>query len=191
MTNLQPRPVLFLDFDDVVCLQEPYGGYEAFAALREIVFHGRPAQDFSALFAALFDAACVAHLRQVHDRFLPRYVLSTSWTSLANRAALVNLLGRTPLAFVADHLHPAWETPKPAGKGANRRREIEEWLAAHPAEAHLWVALDDERSGAGLADWASASSWIVLCDEGRGLTREKEERLSRALTQRIRNQPRT
>ena len=178
----QPRPVVFLDFDDVVCLQDPYGGYEAFAALREIVVHGRPADEFSGLFAKLFNAACVENLREIHDRFLPRYVLSTSWTRLANRAALDYLMARTPLAFVAEHLHPAWETPKPAGRGANRRREIEEWLAANPAEAHQWVALDDDRSGAELAEWTSERSAIVLCEEGHGLTHQKAEQLSQALT---------
>jgi len=178
--------VLFLDFDDVVCLQDPYGGYEAFAAVREIVVHGRPAEEFDALFAKLFNAACVANLREVHERFLPRYVLSTSWTRLANRAALIYLIARTPLAFVAEHLHPAWETPKPAGRGSNRRLEIEDWVTANPADAHLWVALDDDRSGAELADWTSARSAIVLCEEGQGLTRQAAEQLSRALTLRAR-----
>lgn len=32
------RPVLFLDFDDVICLNAPYGGYHAKLALDEGTF---------------------------------------------------------------------------------------------------------------------------------------------------------
>lgn len=180
---MQTRHVLFLDFDDTVCLNAPYGGHDVIEALREIHARGRPEAEFADVFHRVFDAGCAERLAVIDREFAPVYVLSTTWTALFNRPALLYVLRRTPLAFVASRLHVDWETPKPAGRPADRRREIDAWLSAHPETRRRWVALDDERSGAGLADWdsARAEGRIVLCRPGFGLDADTAVQLRAAL----------
>jgi hypothetical protein len=72
-------PILFLDFDDVICLNNPFGGYDALTALAEAARVGKPLSALDELWSKLFDAQVVSHLRLVHEEFSPRYVLSTSW----------------------------------------------------------------------------------------------------------------
>lgn len=180
---MHARHVLFLDFDDTICLNTTYGAHDVIEALREIHTRRRPEEEFADVFLRVFDYGCAERLAAIDREFSPVYVLSTSWTALFNRAALLYLLRRTRLAFVASGLHEDWETPKPPGRAANRRREIEAWLLAHPETRMRWVALDDEISGAGLTEWseAQARGRIVLCRAGAGLDENTAIKLRAAL----------
>jgi hypothetical protein len=68
-------PILFLDIDDVVCVNETYGGYDVVEALRGR--HEEPA----AVFREVFNPRACDVLRQVHDAMggRLRYVVSSTW----------------------------------------------------------------------------------------------------------------
>lgn len=157
--------ILFLDFDDVLCMNNPYGGYDVALAIDG---RGEPED----LWNLLFDPLAVGLLKEINDEFHPQYVLSTSWTLIMNRDAIVAALEKTGLEFVVNNLHSDWETIK-TGSDA-RAIDIQTWLAGHPEQADCWVVLDDTLSGVGLTDWA------VLCDVSVGLTAEKHAELREA-----------
>lgn len=176
------RPVLFLDFDDVICLNKPFGGYEAIHAISRLSKEpDLPPTEYQKLWEQLFDASAKAYLKALHDEFLPWYVLSTSWWWLLDKNALVSILTKCGLQFVADNLHPSWATPKRMQPDI-RAREISNWQGANPGFEDLWVVLDDELSGTGFADWPiqAREPFIVLCKENVGLTEVEFEKLRNA-----------
>lgn len=160
------QPIIFLDFDDVLCMCQPYGGYEVMLVLGG----GAAPED---LWERLFDPLAVAYLSEIDDEFKPQYVLSTSWTRFMDRDAVVLVLKKAGLGFVMASLHDDWETIK-TGSDA-RSADVQTWLAKHPECANRWVVLDDTLSGKGLAEWA------VLCDVNVGLTAQKCNELRRLL----------
>lgn len=180
------RPVLFLDFDDVLCLNNPVGGYDVMEALGEVQ-HGRKALgDFANIWGTLFDPAAKAFLEEIHREFQPHYVLSTSWTRFMNQGALVAVLRQTGLGFVADHLHADWETVK--GPRYLRRDEIRQWLTRHPEVKEHWVVVDDIESGTGLHPRHMSESeghFVVLCEVNVGLDADKYGELRRAFVARV------
>ena len=167
------RPVLLLDLDDCVCLNSPYGGYDAALALsNQGKGAGGPSPSSDAdLWERLFDAKACAYLRRLHDEFVPLYVLSTSWWWILDDDKLREVLVRTGLGFVADNLHVDSATPKGVRPDL-RWTEISNWLEVHPEFADRWVVLDDELSGTGLdvGQPDERLAFIVLCKEGQGLT---------------------
>jgi hypothetical protein len=177
--------ILFLDFDDVLCLNNPFGGYDVLEALGDVQ-HGRKALDeFANIWETLFDPMAKAFLEEIHGEFQPHYVLSTSWTRFMNRGALDAVLRQTGLGFVADNLHEDWESEK--GTGYLRRDEIRFWLAKHPEVKERWVVVDDTESGTGLHPRQMSESegqFVVLCDVNVGLTADKYGELRRALLRR-------
>lgn len=164
------RAVLFLDIDDVICLNKPYGGYDVALALSPSS-RGKENAAPPDLWNQLFDAAACAHLRRIDEEFHPVYVLSTSWARILDDDGLREALVRGGLGFVVDNLHPHMVTPKINGR-TNRWAEISAWLQAHPTYATGWVVLDDELSGTGLdvGQPAEHRPFIVLCREWVGFT---------------------
>ena len=163
--------VLFLDFDDVICLNEIYGAYDVMLALREVEKAEKTLEDFADMWHRLFDADAKAHLKAIHDEFEPQYVLSSSWIKTMDRDALVEVFNQTGLGFIADNLHPTWRTTDEQ-KGGVRADEIGGWLRRHPELKDQWIVLDDAHSGTGLLDWSQsgASSFITLCQMNVGLS---------------------
>lgn len=175
------NPILFLDFDDVICLNEPYGGYDALSAFAEATRNQTSIQTDAPLWSGLFDAQASEHLKQVHEEFSPNYVLSTSWRWFFDRDALVQTLDLGGLSFVAEHLHMNWSTPQ-LSRQAHRAVEIKGWLAEHP-ECTSWVVLDDELSGTGFSSWSrEPRKFVVLCQAGVGLQKAEFEQLKQALS---------
>ncbi len=164
------RPLLFLDFDDVICLNEPYGGYDVLESLGQVQRREKSVGDFEEIWTNLFNPRAKKNLRLLHDEFNPIYVLSTSWANFMNMAAISATLGSSGLAFVAENLHEEWETPK--GYSELRAHQIRNWLNKHPEFAGRWVILDDEQSGTGLKDWIKPidEKYLILCDVDIGLT---------------------
>ena len=162
-------PLLFLDFDDVLCINSPYGGYDVFAAdgptdLWERLWHPPAAQTLLAVLEA-------------HQ---PRVVVTTSWLRLMERPGFEGLFRRTGLAPVADALHEAWEAPQRLG--ATRLQAIEQWLNARYQGEPL-VVLDDVLSGTGLrGSRLDKAGCVVLCEEGVGLHAGHRPAIDRALT---------
>lgn len=105
------QPVLFLDFDDVLCLNKPYGGYDVIEALAQVEKKSARAHDFQEIWQQLFAPEAKAHLKALHDEFSPCYVLSTSWRHFMNRSALAVVLANCGLKFIAQNLHAHGETP--------------------------------------------------------------------------------
>lgn len=180
MNASMTRPVLFLDFDDVLCLNSPYGGYDVIGALSQVQKNIASVQDFEALWAHLFAPEGRALLEKINHEFAPLYVLSTSWRMFMNRDALVAVLMNTGLEFVARNLHEHWQTPHFLSPQL-RAREIGFWRGYD--QHKNWVVLDDERSGTGYGEDYPAKQnlpFIALCQEGRGLEMPEYEKLRAA-----------
>lgn len=175
MNQLQ-RPVVFLDFDDVICLNSPYGGYDAKLAISD---------KSSEVWARLFDAKAKQHLEILNEKFAPWYVISSSWEWLFDKAELVAVMQRSGLCFVADNLHPTWATPKQSRQGM-RATEVKNWLALHPEFSNAWVVIDDKLSGTGFKNWSrEALSYVVLCQLEVGLQTLEVAQLHDALERRM------
>jgi hypothetical protein len=164
-----PRTVLFVDIDDVVCLNRPYGGYDVALALSPKSRGGKTAP--LGLWSELFDATAREHLRRIHEEFRPVYVISSSWTRVLDNDKLRDAFLRGGLGFVVENLHRDMVTPTIRGR-TNRCAIIAAWLKAHPEFANRYVVLDDELSGTGF-DIGRPSEYlpfIVMCRENVGLT---------------------
>lgn len=175
-------PIIFLDFDDVICLNQQFGGYDALNAFAEAVRSDSPIVATNELWSKLFDSQAIGNLKLLHEQFLPRYVLSTSWRWFFDKDALVQTLQLGGLSFVAEHLHADWSTPQ-ASRQAHRAVEIKGWLAKHPECANAWVVLDDELSGTGFSSWSrDQRKFVALCQAGVGLQKPELEQLQQALS---------
>lgn len=167
------RPVLFLDIDDVVCINAPYGGYDLAAP--------DPPPD---LWARLFHAPAVETLRVIVDEFDPRVVITSSWLRFMLREAFVRLFARCDMFFVLERLHEACEVLQ--GPRMTRFQAIERWLDAHH-RGEPFVVLDDVLSGTGLSgSWRQAQGRVVLCNAGEGLHSEYVPQVRQALRRRVR-----
>ena len=182
------RTVLFLDIDDVLCLNSPFGGYDVALALSP-TSRGKKGTAPPGLWDQLFDATAREHLRRIDGEFHPVYVLSTSWARVLDDERLREALGRGGLEFVVDSLHPDMVTPKIKGR-TNRWVEIVAWLQAHPAFASSWVVVDDELSGTGLDEGQPGDilPFIVRCRENVGLTHQEYLQLRAAFLRRSASQ---
>ena len=180
-------PIVFLDMDDVLCLNDPYTGFDALDALR-----GRHESEDEVL-AQLFAPAAVAALTQVHERMQGRvrYVISSTWREFFQFEEFCDVLRHGGLGFVADGFHPgaggeAWCTPP--GMGSTERvAEISNWLLLHHRREPFAI-IDDETSGASLGQAIRdprhlCHDRIVLCDPKTGLHAGHVERVVQMLSQ--------
>jgi len=180
------RPLLFLDFNGVLCLNKKFTGFDVMNALSQVERKTASIESFMELWCNIFDAEAKDHLRALHFEFNPVYVLSTSWAMRMNRDELIAVLNQTELEFIAENLHEAWKTPKGFG-GQTRMREIGSWGGNHPAFNDLWVVIDDECSGTGfdIYPFIADNPFIVLCKENTGLTNAEYIKLRRAFNIRL------
>ena len=180
-------PVIFLDIDDVICINSPCGGFHAIAAVNGR--HVNPAW----VYQRLFEPGAVSALKQVHDEMgaAVRYVISSTWRESFSREQLEVVFRRTGLGFVADRLLEGekWRTPPKFGR-SRRIDEIAQWLDHHH-QGEPFAVLDDTHSGASLMPTVQPpmlpsnvpaprhssqtaphllAGRVVLCDENVGLT---------------------
>lgn len=149
-------PIIFLDFDDVICLNSPYGGYDVMT---------KPWPDD--LWERLFDAEAKAVLLGALQQTSARLVITTSWLRFLERPAFEAVFKETGLAAIAAALHPAWEAPE--DRGMTRLAAIDRWLSRHH-DGEPYVVLDDEHSGTGLrGSRHDKQRRVVLCAGGVGL----------------------
>lgn len=181
--------VLFLDLDDVLCLNKPYGGYDVLEHLQEVRAGHRTETDLQPVWNQLFDDGAKAHLVKIHGEFAPHYVMSTSWSRFCDRPLLETILCSTGLSFVADNLHQDWETQKAPGQ--TRAEQVRSWLDRHPEFDRRWVVVDDDASGSGLSSgwFATDGPFVVLCEEGIGLNADKSHQLRQAFRARLTGDP--
>jgi len=159
-TPLTPRGILLLDIDDVLCLSQPFGGYQARGAL------WRPSEAPRDIWEKLFHPPAVAALQQLMQECAPEVVLTTSWLCIMDRQHFVEVFQRTGLGAVAESLHAQWDAP--ANLGESRHSAILKWLEANHRGEPLLV-LDDTLSGESLVEsiW-DAAGHQVLCEVDRG-----------------------
>lgn len=164
------RPVVFLDLDDVLCLNDPYTGFDARDAVRpsggmHMKFRPTPPDMWDRLFAR----QPKANLRALHDEFAPWYVVSSSWRKDFTRREMEIVFQQSGLEFVAAALHETWRTVEFGHSPIARVQEIAEWIARRHDDGAPWVAIDDWQSGESLIGHDRA----VLCDVGVGFDGDK------------------
>lgn len=160
------KPIVFLDFDDVLAVHQVHNGYRVLDA-----FAGEGVEAVPELWTSVFDVGARKNLLALHEEFGPNYVISSSWASHLSRDQICEVLSRTGLQFVRENLREHWCTPRDSVSG--RLSEIEAWLEQHASEGcPPYVIIDDHVSGLALSD-----SWLedrtVFCDAWLGFTYAK------------------
>lgn len=162
--------IVFLDIDDVLCLNAPYGGHAAILALTGR--HSNP----SDVYERLFHRRTRGVLKDVHERLMGRvqYVISSTWREYLDRKCMFDVFNATNMDFVANAMYDgrAWSTPVSRGRGS-RADEIGEWLRNHH-EGEPFVILDDTLSGSSLGfalenPLHPFAGRVLLCEEWEGL----------------------
>lgn len=164
------RPLLFLDFDDVICLNTPYGGYDVAMSGKE-----KPED----LWTKLWHEPAVRVLTQVLEAHNPYVIITSSWLRFLDRRGVADVFKATGLERVAESLHPAWEAPQ--SRGCSRFEAISGWLDCHH-RSEAFAVLDDNLSGTGLAgSTLDNQGRVVLCEVGVGLTHSHFRKIHEAL----------
>jgi hypothetical protein len=171
---------LFLDIDDVLCLNDSYGGYDLIAALKQ----RQPNPE--AVFREVFSPRGCAVLQRVHAGVggNVRYVISSTWRKYFGLEQLRQVFKAGGLGFAAEALHQVWCTPDAIHSGA-RAIDIAIWMAMWH-EGEPFAILDDTYSGPSLKPALMNPvhpfhGRVVLCDEKVGLLPEHVEPLVEAL----------
>lgn len=174
--------VVFLDIDDVLCLNNAFGGFAAVEAIKGR--HPNPAGVYRALFAP----AAVSALERIHEAIGGelRYVISSTWREAFSREQMTELFRKTGLSFVADALHEGerWRTTVKLGR-LRQVDEIAAWLDRfHRGEP--FAIIDDLFSGASLLPALRLPDHplvgrVVLCAEDVGLNDEHVQTIVAAL----------
>lgn len=176
------RLVLFINFDDVICLNRTCGGYDAMDIMARIEKDPTLApENFQTLWAEFFDVNAKSYLEAIHDVWNPWFVLSSSWCQHIKKESLIDILNRCGLTFVAENLHSTWTTSRRMHPDI-RSSEIRSWHRANPGFENDWVVLDEEVSGVSLSDWPipAEQPFIILCRKEVGLTYIESQKLNAA-----------
>ena len=162
-------PIVFLDIDDVLCLNNPYGGSDALDAVNGM--HADPDSVLREIFAAEPKRVLESVHKEMGGRL--RYVISSSWRQAFSREQIERVFRTANVGFVAVGLHEKWETPNRLRR-TDRIGEIESWLR-HYHQGEPFVVLDDDYSGTSLTriddeGQHPLAARVVLCPVGVGLT---------------------
>ena len=164
-------PIVFLDIDDVLCLNNPYGGSDVLEALQ-----GRHVEPERVL-REVFAPQAMRVLEALHAEMAGnlRYVISSSWRRAFSREQIERTFTTAGLGFVVASLHEKWETPRKLWP-AERIEEIQSWLQQHH-RGEPFVVLDDEYSGGSLLSASDdvnhpLAERVLLCALDVGLTAE-------------------
>lgn len=173
-------PIVFLDLDDVVALNDVVGGLDALDVLRGKRLDG------AYVFAHLWSQQAVTILRGIHVHFggRLRYVISSSWRRHFTRPQLSQLLHTTGLEFIAWGMEPPERWATPVMLNQTRCHEVLAWLRQHH-RGEPFVILDDEYSWGRSAYVAPGveipRERLVICEEWTGLQLRHWPRIIRAL----------
>jgi hypothetical protein len=162
-------PIVFLDIDDVLCLNDPYNGTDALDAVEGM--HAEPDRVLREIFAMQTKAVLETVHKEMGGNL--RYVISSSWRRAFSRGQIERVFTTAGVGFVVSSLHAQWETPRRPWP-AERIEEIQSWLHQHH-RGEPFVVLDDEYSGGSLLDVCDdldhpLAERVVLCRIGVGLT---------------------
>ncbi|MEG1971361.1 MAG: HAD domain-containing protein [Burkholderiaceae bacterium] len=185
IAKMPSRPIVFLDIDDVLCLNSHYNGQSAASAAKAHLA-GEHHEVVGDLWATVFDAEAVSAMLILNDIAKPHYVISSTWAQYG-RPLLSEIFRRTGLGVVADNLHADWLTPRRVD--SNRVSEIRWWLDGHAEvrESGFYLVLDDEISGPSLqcgteARESGIEHHTFLCKANEGLTLDALYRASGILS---------
>lgn len=163
--------VLFLDFDEILCLNRPYGG-------GHLLMQPQPAD----LHLHLWHPPALHALLEVVENTRPSIVLTTTWLRFLDLPTARELFKRTGAELLAQQLHPQGEAPQIAGQ--SRLQAIDAWMARN-GRPHSYAILDDPESGTGLAGSThDAAGRVILCTSGRGIDTQTASALLAALKMR-------
>lgn len=174
------RPLVFLDMDDVVCLDDQYQSSEM------LLYFQAKKPDSAELWEHLVSATAAENLLQLHIEFSPVYIISSSWATFLSREQMCEALTRTGLEFVVENLHEEWRTPR--ALSSSRRDEIEWWLDTNRELGQSFLVIDDTHSGYTLTgSYFAHEGHLVLCSAGgrTGFNSEKLEIARRCLRRQL------
>lgn len=156
-------PTIFLDVDDVLALNQKFGGRDVQQAM------AHPGLTPSDLYSTVFSAAAVESLNELLREFNPRVVLTTSWLALLQREHFLDLFEKTGVQIFETSLHSKWDAQQDFG--TSRLDAIERWLTQNHQGEPI-VVLDDHASGEGLVgSLLHEAGRVVLCDVDVGFNR--------------------
>lgn len=168
------RSLVFLDMDDVLCLDDVHHSGKMLKIFQQTV------PDYPEIWEFIVDADAAQNLFQLHAEFKPIYIISSSWATYLNREKMCEALTRVRLQFVVENLHTEWRTPR--ALSSTRRDEIEWWLEEHHEPSQPFIIIDDSGSGTGLAHSPlAANGQVILCRGGYGFTKKRLEEACRQL----------
>jgi hypothetical protein len=180
-----PALLLFLEFDGVLVLNGSAKRVRVENAIRTIASGEANWRDYYDLWDQLFEPEPVKQLELLHDQFEPLYCLTSDWTALMDRSAMLNVLRMSGLGFVAGRLHARWDTGNTSAV-SKHATAIEAWLDINPDQDQLWAAIDSEHSDVALENLsATQAEFSVHCCRDVGLTSFELEKLQRAFLQRM------
>jgi HAD domain in Swiss Army Knife RNA repair proteins len=164
-------PIVFLDIDDVLCLNNPYGAFDALEAVKGT--HANPDRVLREIFAAEPTRVLESVHKEMDGQL--RYVISSSWRQVFSREQIERVFRTADAGFVAVGLHENWETPRRPLR-TDRSEEIESWLHRYH-QGEPFVILDDDYSGTSLTGIDEdlkhpLAARVVICPVGVGLTVE-------------------
>jgi hypothetical protein len=163
------RPLLLIDFDDVICLNRPYGSFD--------VAQKNWPTDLS---SKLWHRPALNVLEPLVEKFMPRIVVTSSWLRIMTLSSVEETFRRTGLPWFANVLHPHGEALQ--GSGMSRLDAVNAWLDAHH-EGEEYVIVDDMLSGTGLVGSKhDRRGRVVMCQVDVGLTPAHAERIASALS---------
>jgi len=172
------RPVLFLDFDDVLAIDQYNNSVQVLFAFRA----GLPADEVD-LWKNLFYGPACSSLLALHNEFEPEYVISSSWVTFLSREQISRVLFLTRLEFVQRNLHAAWTTMR--NDSSDRFTEINDWLEINnPHRIQPYVILDDQLSGQAICG-SYLERNAVLCKPWKGFTKDKLKQAQKILRSQI------
>lgn len=180
-----PALLLFLEFEGVLILNGSAKRVQLEDAIRFIASGEAKWRDYQDLWDQLFEPEPVKQLKLLHDQFEPLYCLTSDWTALMDRSAMLNVLRLSGVGFVASHLHARWDAgSSPAD--SHKPRAIESWLGINPDHKHLWAALDSEHSDVERDNLPTTDAeFTVRCCRDVGLTSFETARLQAAFLLRL------
>lgn len=181
-----PALLLFLELEGVLVLNGSTKRALVAAAVRTIASGESKWRDYEELWDQLFDPEPIRQLKKLHDQFEPLYCLTSDWTSMMDRSAMLVVLNLSGLGFVGRNLLGRWETE--SGQSVSGRAgAIEKWLGINPDHKELWVTLDSELHDSAEQPFPdSHADYRVLCCRDVGLTNFEIEKLRVAFLQRLR-----
>lgn len=175
--------LLFLDIDDVLCLNTTHTGWDAHEAIFAIR-HGADPCLYADLWSGLFNAGAKQRLLELHRDFNFSVVLSSSWTDHFGRNDIGVILRETGMSAIEKAMLSDWSTRR-LGVERSRADEVDAWLNQNSEVMQSWVVIDDSESGTGFDVWTpERRDFVVLCDANVGLTVEKAAELREAFLRR-------